>query len=76
MRAQGSGAIVNCSFLGGLVGIPGRASYHSSKHGVIGLTGSATLEYAPRGIRIALAGHPLPAVTGAWAGRRVPSFPA
>lgn len=37
MRAQGSGAIVNCSSLGGLVGIPGRASYHASKHGVIGL---------------------------------------
>jgi NAD(P)-dependent dehydrogenase (short-subunit alcohol dehydrogenase family) len=52
MRSQGSGAIVNCSSLGGLVGIPGRAAYHASKHGVIGLTGSAALEYAPRGIRI------------------------
>lgn len=52
MRAQGGGAIVNCSSLGGLVGNPGRAAYHAAKHGVVGLTKSAALEYGPRGVRI------------------------
>ena len=36
MRKQGSGAIVNCSSLGGLVGGPGRGTYHATKHEYLG----------------------------------------
>ncbi|HEY5758401.1 MAG TPA: SDR family oxidoreductase [Steroidobacter sp.] len=38
--------------LSAVVGLPSRAAYHASKHGVIGLTRSAAIEYAPRGVRI------------------------
>ncbi|MDO4163019.1 MAG: SDR family oxidoreductase [Bacteroides sp.] len=52
MKKQSSGAIVNCSSQGGVVGIPYIGAYTASKHAILGLTKSTALEYARLGIRI------------------------
>jgi NAD(P)-dependent dehydrogenase (short-subunit alcohol dehydrogenase family) len=52
MQRQGSGAIVNNASVGALTGNPGIASYIASKHGVVGLTRTAALEYIKQGIRV------------------------
>jgi NAD(P)-dependent dehydrogenase (short-subunit alcohol dehydrogenase family) len=52
MQRQGSGAIVNNASVGALTGNPGIASYIASKHGVVGLTRTAALEYVKQGIRV------------------------
>lgn len=52
MERQGSGAIVNNASVGALTGNPGIGSYIASKHGVVGLTRTAALEYVKKGIRV------------------------
>lgn len=68
MLKNGGGAIVNAASVAGMIAEPGISAYVAAKHGVIGLSKAAALEYAAQGIRInALApGLVETAMTKAW----------
>lgn len=52
LQQESKGAIMNTASVGGLVGKPGISAYIAAKHGVIGLTKNAALEYGSQGVRI------------------------
>ncbi|MBM7112957.1 glucose 1-dehydrogenase [Archangium primigenium] len=52
LLASGGGAIVNMTSAAGIVGVEGEPAYVAAKHGIVGLTRAAALEYATRGIRV------------------------
>jgi len=52
LRAAGEGHIVNLSSVFGLIGIPSQSAYNAAKHGVVGITRTAALEFAPAGVRV------------------------
>lgn len=52
MRKSGGGAIVNTASVAGLVGLKGGGGYTASKHGVVGLSKTAALEFSAKGIRV------------------------
>lgn len=52
MKAQGGGAIVNTASIAGLIGLKNATAYVAAKHGVVGLTKTAAMEYADDGVRV------------------------
>jgi NAD(P)-dependent dehydrogenase (short-subunit alcohol dehydrogenase family) len=52
MAERGSGSILNMASAAGLIGWPGASGYVAAKHGVVGLSKAAAVEFAPQGIRV------------------------